>query len=397
MAILVSFVALLCLLWSKRKYGVYFNPISLFVGANTVSVLFAFANPYVGGVSFITSLCICVMFISFCIGCGLGTNRSIEQYREPNYYDIDKVIIIASVIYNIALVFYLDSLFSAYSINEFFLEMNEVNKYVQSDEYETGIFSYLVQLGVPLSLLILFRNKSFPPKKWMYIQYMLCFLHCLSPRRGQLFFMLIVTAFYLYVNTSNKTSVKRNILFTSIAIVAMVIMIVTQSMLGKNSTESLIFAGMPLPSSFNDPYIYTALNYPYIDSINMWDMDFHMPFEATLRLFYKYISNFFHLGIDTTTSFALNFSSWGNMYSNTAPILYYSYLDLNVFFFVDFILLGIVSNRAYYELNSPNIGSRIIGCMVFELLVLSFRGYDVIHLGFILTLIYCLIIKRCFK
>lgn len=408
MIIILLFLAIIFAIGSRKMYSSIVNPLFIFVVVNMLSIVLSLMMDSFSGYSDSMMLYISIMFISFFIGIKLGNDGSFNQTEtfipssKENFNKLFKIIFITSILYDFALLFYLQNLFSKYTLVQFFTDMGEVNKYVQSDDYKSGWFSYIVALGTPLAILILHYARN---TKWNAIiafQFVLCFLHCLSPRRSDMFNFIIIVGFYLLNRMQNNENPNRKkqtkkIVLTSlgIAVAFVAIMVYSQELLGKNATDSISVLGYTIPPALVDPYTYFALNYPYADALGNNELvSCDVPFQSSLRLLYIILNGFGFTHIDTQTPFALDFLWFGETASNTAPMLYYAFKDLGYLFFLVFILLGFVSQKAYYAMNSSSITKKIYACFVYSLLLLSFRSYIMIFLSFALALFYIFIFDK---
>ena len=406
MTIVLILVSIIAYLISNKLYRNIFNPIFIFVGVNVLSIVLSLLQDFKYSID--TICIIFIMFISFLIGIILGVKNGFKRKKlnAYNYYpnNVYKIILILGFLYDIALIEYLHQLFKSYSLIDFFVKLNEVNAYVQSDEYKISWYSYVVPLGMPLFLLCLFYIKHYNKNKVIIIQCFLCVLYCLSPRRDTLFNLIIVAFFFFLSNFQDRygifsisKKIAKYIFLVGICIV--VLMSVTQELLNKDYNKVIYLQTGPLPTYLNTPYLYISLNYPYLQNTNVDYTSLpNVPFIASGRLAYTTANKLIGTNIDTRSDFELRFKVVGNNFiTNTAPILYYAILDLGIFFFIFFIILGFLSQRAYYSLNSDKITGRIIGSIWFMVLAMSFRGYLLIYITFILSLVYTLIISKLLK
>ena len=402
--ILLLIVCIPIFLLGNIIYSKSINPINIFVGINLISILLPLLLNEFEGYSIRNTLSFVVMFVSFTLGvviCSQKGNK-ISKYSYIRSSDLYKLIIFSSIIYDIALVFYLQNMFSNYSLTQFFLEMGEVNKYVQSDEFHGGLYSYVVPIGLPLSLIILYYSKHFKNSIFLWIQYFVCFLHCISPRRSELFNMFIVTIIYIICTNDyfkKRLSIKQ-ISFIGISVIIFIfVMEYTQNLMGKSSGDDIYLLSYKLPHFLNDVFIYLSLNYPYIETMDYSELtSCSTIFSSTFRLIYIYINPFLGNIIDTREQFDLDFLNIGGPYTtNTAPIIYYAYKDLGDFYFIDFIFLGYISHKAYLYLLSPGIFNRIFGSLIYCMLFLSSRSYLLIFLIVVLYFLYTYLFSKLVK
>lgn len=390
------------LLYARYNFNSILNPLTIFVGVNIISIIMSLITDGFTGYSSRLILDILIMFSSFFLGLMLckyikGRYVKIVNYRVISEERLKKVIIFASVIYNIALVLYLRNMFENYSILMFFENLSEVNKYVQSDEFKGGLFNYIVPMGLPLSLLILYYLKNYRKSRFLIIQYILCFMYCISPRRSEMFNFVLITIVYVLCSRQYNfaKSLKKSFAYVLLSIIIIIsLMAYTQSLLGKETDRLLSILGCEVPTYLTSPYLYISLNYPYLDALNYQDViDVSTPFSALFRLIYIASNSLFGTEIDVVNQFDLGFIQLGKFYSNTAPLLYYTYRDLGPLFFIEFILLGIVSYKAYLDINSSSITKKIFGCFIYCFLLLSFRSDLVIFLTYVLGILYIYVFK----
>lgn len=408
MFLVLAITVCMAYILSKRLYSNIFNPVFIFIGVNVFSIILSLIQDFNFEYSSGFSAIVFIMFFSFLLGIVLGKKNNVEHHNLNNekysVQNIYSIIITFGVIYDIALVGYLDQLFSTYSIIDFFVNLNKVNAYVQSDEYQTYWFSYVTPLGLPLFLLCIYYLQYYKKNSIVILQSILSVLYCISPRRDSLFNLIVVTLFYFFAkfqdNRNIKTISKKILKYAIISVIGIIIiMSYTQTLLNKNNDNQVNLEFGELPTALNSPYLYISLNYPYLQTQELDYNDFpNTPFLASGRLLYILENRILSTDIDVHSDFELGFESFDNKYStNTAPLLYYAFLDLGFFFFVIFIILGFLSQRAYYALNSSNIIGRIYGALWFTLLALSFRGYLIIFLSFVLSLFYTFLINKFLK
>ncbi len=400
MSFVLIVVSVLAYMLSKRLYHSMLNPVFVFVGVNIFSISLSLFQKIDFEYTAKTTFVVLEMFISFLIGIIFGTRKGFKCKSLNggiyNANNLRNIIFVFGLIYDFALVGYLQQLFESFSFVEFFLKLNEVNEYVQSEEYKTHWFSYVIPLGMPLFLLCIFYIRNFGKQPLIVIQSVLSILYCLSPRRDSLFNLIMVSFFFLLSAIQNRYNVKIISKYTVIvAGTIILLMSYTQQLLNKTIDETVELETGVLPSSLNSSYLYVSLNYPYLQQRNLDYIDFpDVPFLSSFRLGYNITNRIFGTNIDLQSDFDLDFVKFGPFTTNTAPLLYYSVLDLGLFFFIFFIILGFLSQRAYYSLNSEKVTSRILGAIWFTIIAMSFRGYLIIYLTFALSLVYTLLINQ---
>lgn len=166
--------------------------------------------------------------------------------------------------------------------------------------------------------------------------------------------------------------------------------------MNKSSELEFTLFGFKVHGFLKDVCIYAAGNYPYLErTLQSGDLHLTFPLISTLRLFYRYICGPLGFEIDTVTPFALGFLNIGisgSMTFNTAPVLYYLIIESGSFFGILFVIMGFVSKRAYGAIRKgDSIGTIMLGLMQFDIILFSFRSYNLIYLSYILAIIYMLI------
>lgn len=405
MIFILLLLSLIGYLFCKKAYLTIINPVAIFWSVNILSIFLSVIQTWNFKYSLDTCIIVCVMFFSFLLGIVIGKKKFRFPKRSDGVYPSRRflnLIIIVSIIYDIAVIFYIYKLFSTYSLIEFYLNLNEVNAYVQSDEYEIEWYHYLVPIGMPLMMMCLYYLKYYKKNWLIIIQCGACLLYCVSPRRENLFNLIIVLLFFvLSINQdSNKFRLnKKKILKIGFCIVSVLIIImsITQEALNKKINETINIEGIELPSTLTEPWLYTSLNYPHFQK---QDQNIGLPqilFLSSGRVPYLFINKIFKTNIDANKEFQLDIVNIEKYTTNTMPLLFYAILDLGCFFFIDFIIIGFISQQAYYALHSVNLFSRILGAMWFALLTLSFRSYLLIYLNYDLSILYTIIIALFIK
>lgn len=191
---------LIFILWySKIVYRSYFNHLSVFIGVNSGSIILMYGCSIINdSLSPYTWICIWMMFACFLIGSYLGKYRFTlgrkdigrDQYvKTSNIGKLKELIIIYSIVYDIFAFYYLFRLNAYYGLGRMLADMTGINIAFQTGDFSLGISSCFTPIGIPLSLMILYyqskvKNRSFI----MYIQYALCYIQCISPRRDTFFY-----------------------------------------------------------------------------------------------------------------------------------------------------------------------------------------------------------------
>lgn len=404
------------MLSSKRKYGQNINPITLFIGMNLFSLILMFATSSIDShLNYVVWEYIAIMFIAFALGAKAGEHKLLFRGKEivitkqTNIIRLKKVIIIYSIVFDIAAFYYLHVLNTSFGFSNLLTDMSGLNQLVQSGEFETGLYTYFTPIGVPLSILILFylNNEVTRYKALLIIQYILCFIPCISPRRDTLYFMLTMTIFFILTknNSFYKVSenvskrIKRIFIVVVLIILGLWVMSYTQGLMNKSSIKQATYLfGIRIPSWLQDPILYLAGNYPCLEKIyETGALKFQFPLISTFRLLYRYIFSLWGIKIDTTTAFALGFYNIGNISGvrfNTVPMLYYSIIESGFLFFLFFFIVGVLSEKAYKGVKKYNsIGSIMLGLFQYDIIFFSFRSYNLIFLSYFMAFVYIIIAK----
>ena len=410
---LVAF--LIIILWySKVAYKSYFSHLSVFIGVNIGSLILMYGCSIIdSSISLITWVYICTMFLCFLAGSYIGKFRftlgkqnivRTAYERVSNVVRLRRLIIVYSIIYDIFAFYYLYRLNTYYGIGRMFGDMSGINLAFQTGDFSLGISSYFTPIGIPLSLMLLYYKKKVKGSILLYVQYALCYIQCISPRRDNLFFMIMMTLLFIVsqsfrnitISAKAKKTIKRGIGIVLLIVAAVWVMSYTQNLMNKSSGLDFTVLGFKAPEFLKDVCIYAAGNYPYLEkTLLMGELKFVFPLISTLRLFYRYICGPLGFEIDTMTPFALGFLNIGastSMTFNTAPILYYLIIEAGIGFGIAVIVMGIISRKAFEILrNRDAIGSIMLSLMQFDILIFSFRSYNLIYLSYILAIIYMFI------
>lgn len=404
---------LLLIFTSKNKYKTYINPITLFIGIQLFSIILMFATSIVEH-SLSTRVCILIliMMITYLLGTVVErkkivivTSMKTEKGVKSDYKRLRKLIIIYSIVFDFFAMYYLFHLSSSYGLKRMLSDLSGLNVAIQTGDFESGIYTYFTPIGVSLSMMILFYLRNYNTKShfsfFYMIQYLLCFVPCISPRRDYFFYMLIVTVLYAVTQTSEgevmrkstKKKFKSFFLIVGVVLFGICIMSYTQQLMNKDTAIEFMIFGVRVPKFLKDPVVYIAGNYPYLEELNkMGELQFSFPGISTFRLIYRYLSPIFGANVDTTTIFALKFYNIGfqtPLLFNTAPILYYIIKEAGIFFGMIFFVIGMLSEKAYHAVNQKNsIGKIMIGIFQYSIIFLSFRGYNLIYQSYLLSLIY---------
>ena len=408
---LICIVALIsCIIISQKTYHKYLNPLNLFIGMNLLSLILMFGCSILDDdISLNLWIDIIIMLLAFLIGTILakkkitfGNSRKFVT-RVTDFRRLRRLIIIYSIAFDIFAFYYLIQLHQYIGLGNIFSRLSDLNIAIQSEAVDFGVSNLFTPIGVPLSLMILFYMKWKRANLILWIQYFLCFIPCISPRRDMLFFMISVT--FCYILTQNVSTrkidekiskrIKKGIIGGLLVIMAIGIMGYTQNLMNKSTELSFTVFGINIPDGFKDGILYIAGNYPYLERINEGgQLCFELPLISTFRLLYRYIFSPLGITIDTDSIFALPFYNIGfntAISFNTAPMLYYVIKEAGVLFPIFFICLGMLSRKAFrYTEKHDSIGSIMLGIFLYDILLFSFRSYNLIYLSYLLTLMYIL-------
>lgn len=412
MNLLWIFLFVLILLASKRTYKKYTNPITLFIGVNIGSIIVMEATSIIDhNVSGYIWVLTFIMFASFWLGTVFGKKRivigrffSSQRQTATDIFRLRRLIVIYSVIFDVFAFYYLYHLNRDFGLQRLLVNLSGLNSAMQSGEFESGIYTYFIPIGVPLCLMILFYMKKTKKNIFLILQCILCFIPCISPRRDTLFFTVVMIVMYFATQNLRKyefkestvKKIKRAIIIVGVVVIAVWLMSYTQELMNKSSSIEFTLFGFKIPNALKDPIIYVGGNYQYLQKVyEAGDLNFYYPLVSSLRLLYRYVGPYLGSGVDTTSIFALGFYNIGNstnLQFNTIPILYYVIKEAGIMFWMVFFVIGFISEKANNAVNSKeSIGKIMLGLLQFDIIVFSFRSYNVIFLSYFLCFVYMLI------
>lgn len=190
----------------------------------------------------------------------------------------------------------------------------------------------------------------------------------------------------------HKEKKKRKMVFGIIIIALILFFIRTQTMLKKNTMDSITFIGVAIPTRFSDIYGYLAGNYAYFELYSQHNYFFEMdsPFIATFRIFYLYLLPLFGINIDAISSFQLPFLNlgYGRLF-NTIPIQYYFIKDLGIIGILEVFIMGAIANKLF-DYKNKSLANKMKCAFVFSVIFWSFREYDLIILNYWIITAYIL-------
>lgn len=401
------------LFFSKNKYRTYINPITLFVGVHLFSIILMYGTSIINHrLSVKLYILIVIMIFMYILGTIVGKRQIVFRncfqskcIKETNEKRLKKIIIIYSLIFDLFAIYYLLHLNSSYGFQRMLVDLSGLNAAIQNGEFKSGIYTYFTPIGVPLALMILFYLKQFKNKircKWLYIiQYILCYIPCISPRRDYLFYIVIVNILYyvtqIGINVKFNRSISKKIrnfcIVGGVLFFGVWIMSYTQQLMNKDTSYDFLIFGINVPKFLKDPVLYIAGNYPYLEKMNcLGELSLSQPLISTFRLIYRYLCPIIGLNVDTNTIFDLPFYDIGyhtEVLFNTAPVLYYAIIEAGMFFGIIFFVMGILSEKAFLAVNQKStIGKIMLGIFQYSIIVLSFREYKLIFQTYLLMLIY---------
>ncbi|MEQ9809771.1 O-antigen polymerase [Streptococcus jiangjianxini] len=406
MAYILLAMLLLTIYFSSKLYGNMFNPISVFLGVNLVSLILMYGLSGLNNeLSLTIWIVIIIMFVSYLVGVCLGSfkyrlsSKKESKVKKTSRQRLIYLLVVYCVIYNISAFCYLWKLDTTYGLFSFLSKLAEMNVAFQAGEFNIGIITHFLPLAYTISLLVLYHIKYYGGNMILYIQYILCYIPAISPRRDTLFYLIFMSLVFVFM-TSKKAStdeeLKKYFKIFSISSIALWLMSVSQSLLNKASESNFRLFNLPIPASLNDSVIYIAGNYPYLQKLyDFGQVNFYYFLISTLRIVYKYIFLLFGLSIDTTNIFDLplyNVGSSHNFLFNTAPLVYYFIKESGVFFFIGFIILGLVTQKLHNRfVSNKSAGNLLLASYAYFIVFFSFRSYNLIYLSTVLMLLYMLI------
>ncbi|CAR42304.1 O-antigen polymerase [Streptococcus uberis] len=408
MSFLLIVIFMILLYFSSKWYRNILNPINVFVSINLLALILMF------GLSGLNShlspkiwLMILVMFFSYLIGIMFGSfnyrflsgDKSVKKVKITSKSRLKFVIILYSFIYDISAFIYLWQINKSFGFNGILSKLTEMNLAFQSGEFSIGIFSLFLPITYSLALMILYYLKFYKNHFLLIVQYLLCYIPAISPRRDTLFYLVFMSMMFIFMTPSKEKSnddFKKYFKIFSVVSIAVWFMGMSQNLLNKASEHSFKLFHVPIPSFLNEIAIYIAGNYPYFQKLyDLRQLNFEHFLLATFRIYYIYIAPIFGIQVNTKAMFELPLMNIGtdfNFLFNTAPMLYYFVKESGMFFFIGFILLGFLAQKLFIKYNEGrSAGKLLMLSYVFFLSFFSFRSYNIIYLSTILILIYMLI------
>ena len=409
MVVLLFSILLLSIYVSTNKiYKNVINPITIFFVPHLVSIILLLGSNYTTvSISLKTYT---IFFASlFLYASGALFSKKFRQSRVKIKFSLAKWITpkrfigVISVVVDFAFIVYTISLQKKYGIINAVRNLNVFNEWIQTYGLP-GFFNYIFPLAIPLSMSIQYylRNNIISKHKWRYVlQFIICFLPFISARR-QMFFLAAVANtvfFFLDFNVKGKKRIeihkekkKRKMVFGIIIIALILFFIRTQTMLKKNTMDSITFIGVAIPTRFSDIYGYLAGNYAYFELYSQHNYFFEMdsPFIATFRIFYLYLLPLFGINIDAISSFQLPFLNlgYGRLF-NTIPIQYYFIKDLGIIGILEVFIMGAIANKLF-DYKNKSLANKMKCAFVFSVIFWSFREYDLIILNYWIITAYIL-------
>ncbi|VUC67611.1 O-antigen polymerase [Streptococcus pseudoporcinus] len=274
MLFLLLVIFTISLYFSSKWYNNIFNPINIFLGINLLSLILMYGlsgldshlSPMIWYIIF-------VMFISYLIGIFLGSlnYRVLKEKRirkkETSRKRLLYTIIFYSIIYDISAFVYIWEINKIFGFVGVLSKLTKMNIAFQSGDFSVGIFNIFLPITYALSLMILYYIKFYNNKLLLIIQYILCYIPALSPRRDTLFYLIFMSLVFVFLTSKKKQSteeIKKYFKFFSILSIAIWFMGMSQNLLNKASSHSFKLFHVPIPSSLNEIIIYIAGNYPYL-------------------------------------------------------------------------------------------------------------------------------------
>lgn len=406
MVFLLIVIFMIVLYFSSKWYKNLLNPINVFIGINLLAlILMCGLSGLNSHLSLMVWLMILVMFISYLIGIMIGSfnyrfsSRSKSKHKITSKSRLKFAIILYSFIYDISAFVYLWQINKSFGFIGILSKLTEMNIAFQSGEFSVGIFSIFLPMTYALALMILYYIKFYKNHFLLIVQYLLCYIPAISPRRDTLFYLVFMSMMFIFMTPSKEKSnddFKKYFKIFSVVSIAVWFMGMSQNLLNKASDHSFKLFHVPIPSFLNEVAIYIAGNYPYFQKLyDLRQLNFDHFLLASFRIYYIYIAPIFGTQVNTKAMFDLPLMNIGtdfNFLFNTAPMLYYFVKESGMFFFVGFIFLGFLAQKLFIKFNERrSAGKLLILSYVFFLLFFSFRSYNIIYLSTLLILIYMLI------
>ncbi|MFI3887647.1 O-antigen polymerase [Streptococcus parauberis] len=406
MVFLLIMIFLIVIYFSTKWYENIFNPVTVFIGINILSLILMFG---LSGLNDKLSLniwgIIFTMFVSYIIGIFLGSFKYKLSSKNKNFIktssrnNLKILIIVYSILFDISAFYYLYKIIETFGLVGILSKLTEMNIAFQSGEFNVGIFSLFLPICYALSIMILYYIKFYKTHFSLYIQYLLCYIPAISPRRDTLFYLVFMSIAFVLLTTKKSTSnedLKKYFKIFTVGSVVIWFMGVSQNLLNKASNDSFKLFQIPIPSFLNEIVIYIAGNYPYLQKMNdLGKLQYEGFLVSTFRLLNIYIYPIFGGSPNTRGIFELQLINIGdgfNFLFNTIPMVYYFIKESGMFFFIGFIVLGFLCQKFYMRYKETmSLGNLLILTYICFLLVFSFRSYNIIYLSTFMILVYMLL------
>jgi len=382
-----------------KIFGNILNPITIFISWSLLLVLLGmWSNVFRSEYTWKTFVILLISYSFFTIGSLFGkwfnAKKSID--KEVSFSRLSLCIVVLSVVVDFCIVLYILDLSVNFGIFRIFSHLSSYNIAVQSGFFSGKIYYQVLHIAIPLSMFILYYLLRGVPKHryLLKLEFVLCFLPFISVRRDTLFKMIILNLLLWYLISIFKPAhkkfsetLRRRAKIVIVLIVAIAFMAVTQKLLNKSyEISGMRIFGIQIPDFLISPISYLLGNFPYLNlKIIANDISYQGFLISTLRIPYIYLKPIFSGTLDLTTPFALSFLNIGNGVSirfNTAPIQYYTMIEMGLFYPLYYFLLGSISCNAYRKfIRKQGFSETLVLVILFSILFWSVREYILIYLS----------------
>ncbi|MBO3325691.1 oligosaccharide repeat unit polymerase [Clostridium perfringens] len=397
MEIIFSVFLILFTIIGYYEFRKLVNPITIFVSWSLLIMLMGlWSNIFITNYSLSVYLIIIISYVVFVIGTLLGNRTTIKKSsnKKVDFNRLKKCIYFLSIIVDVCIIIYIYGLASSFGISRILSDLSEYNMAIQDGYFSGKLYYQMLFLAIPLSLFILYFLLKVKNKRnlFMKIQFLVCFLPFISVRRDTLFKMILLNMILWYLlgvfNQSEKRinrKFKKYIKILFILIITVSFMSITQKLLNKSiDITNMNILGIKIPDFLISPIVYLLGSFPYFNNIFV-DISYKGFLISTLRIPYMYLQPFWGGIIDLTNPFSLSFRSIAtgmNLMYNTAPIQYYTLIELGYFYPIFYFILGIFSGFLYKKfINNQGFSETMWVVIIFSLLFWSIREYILVYLS----------------
>ncbi len=379
-----------------RIFRNLYNPVTVFVSWSMLLLLLSlWCNVLKADFGWQTYALLFSTFGAFTLGAYAGkkTRRGKRHCRVLSYSRLYLSILLLSAVVDVCIVLHIADIGIHYGYAKVFENLSAYNAAILNGLFDGRVYFAGLYMAPPLSMFIqyFFPKAKKEQRVFLIIQFFLCFLPFITVRRDTLFKMILLNLLLWYAGNcfpkGKETAARRRkkwLVAGSVILGAVAFMSLTQLLMHKNVRADLRILGIPLPGFLVDPALYLLGNYPYLDAA-MGSLRFQGFLISTLRIPVMYLQRIFGGGLDLATPFQLPFRNvvrGGKMMFNTAPIQYYTYLELGVFSPVFYLLLGFLSGVLYDRFaKKRDFAGTMFLVTLYSVLFWSVREYTVIFLS----------------